>query len=151
MRIAFPSAERRLRRALAGLVLGAVAGACYTGAAPERHAPALTPRGHTVTLRLARTAAARAGGNRLGGELLAVTDTALLVLQEPRMLLVPWRAIESVEVPRTEYVLFGRRTPPGDALQQWRLLSRYPQGVSAPLLARLLAASRQDSLAVVDQ
>jgi hypothetical protein len=95
------------------------------------------------------------------GELLAVRDTALLILREassdgatppaPRVVLVPLRGIRVGEFqqlhgsPRIE----AGRFHPAEALAQVRLVSRYPQGVSDDLLQALLAVYHQTQLDVL--
>src|SRR5262245_47605032 len=95
----------------------------------------------------------RRGRQRFPGELLAVTDTAFLVVNtlSGRLVLVPYGATSEVRfdnLPLNYTVQSGR--PPGrEVQQQLRLRSRYPTGVSSDLLSRLLAAYHQDSVEVL--
>ncbi len=115
-------------RPLAAAVL--FLGACLVGTTGRGYAPAKGPAGATVSLELD-------GKRVVSGELLAVEDTALLVLQERRLIRVPAGSIESGKAPKISFT--------GDRLvaatrERLRLISRYPQGVSPELESRLLRA-----------
>jgi len=86
-------------------------------------------------------------GGRAQGELLAVQDTALLVLARDTVTLVPYRALEAGEFSQVGEL---RATPPTpDFARRLQLVSRFPQGLTPDMLARLLAAHRQAALKVV--
>ena len=102
--------------ALAGL------SACHIGPSVETFAPANGPDGVDVLLTVR--------GRDVEGELLEVRDTALLVLRNDRLLLVPVRAIS-----------IGRFIQ--DSHLRLQDVSRFPAGVTPEILTRLLAAYSQ--------
>src|SRR5439155_8955505 len=63
---------------------------CHIGGRVDRFAPATRPEGVAVALELR-------GGGRAQGELLAVQDTALVVLAQDMVTLVPYGALEAVQ------------------------------------------------------
>lgn len=114
---------------------------CHMGGRVDRFAPANGPEGVAVALELRR-------GGRAQGELLAVQDTALVVLAQDTVTLVPYGALETGEFSQVEGELRG--TPPApDFARRLRLVSRFPQGLTPDMLARLLAAYGQSALKVV--
>jgi hypothetical protein len=125
------------------LLAGAVA--CSVGPRPEKIQPAREPAGATIGLQL------RGGRSKLlvTGELLAVQDSGLLVRDTTRIVLVPNRAIRTgtLLVPGIGLTFSGR--PSGATRERLRLVSRYPAGVPADLLRRLLAAYGHDSLETI--
>jgi hypothetical protein len=131
-----------MRSWIASLLL--VAG-CTIGPRVRTFAPAREPRG--LVAQVSR------GQRRFDAELLAVTDTALLMLdpRAGRILLVPFNATTRVRFPQLpgEYLLRRGNEPSPDQRERLRLLSRFPPGVDAELLSRLLAAYGQDSLRVL--
>src|SRR6184192_2685964 len=113
---------------------------CHIGGRVDRFAPATRPEGVAVALALR-------GGRTAQGELLAVQDTALVVLAQDTVTLVPYGAVETG---RFSQVGELRATPPApDFARRLRLVSRFPQGLTPDLLARLLAAHGQSALKVV--
>jgi len=113
---------------------------CHIGGRVDRFAPANGPDGVAVALQLRR-------GGRAQGELLAVQDTALVVLAQDTVTLVPYGALETGEFSQVGEL---RGTPPApDFARRLRLVSRFPQGLTPDMLARLLAAHGQSALKVV--
>lgn len=113
--------------------------ACPIGTTGRGYAPAKGPAGATVTLELT-------GHRRIVGELLAVEDTALLVLEDRQLVRVPLPLIVSGNAPKVSFngqAATGGLGEPGERL---RLISRYPQGVSAELEERLLQAYGQSGV-----
>jgi hypothetical protein len=109
---------------------------CVMGGTVESFAPAATPAGLDVTLRL--------GGRSVAGELLAVEDSSLLLVVRfpnpdsssmPRLARVQTRRIRSIE---GSVALRGGWVPSDSA--KYRRMARYPQGVNRDLEARLVAA-----------
>ncbi len=107
--------------------------ACSVGTTGRNYAPAQGPAGATVTLKLS-------GQDQAVGELLAVEDTALLVLEGRELVRVPLPLITSGKAPK---VSFTGPTLTAETRERLRLISRYPQGVSAELETRLLEAYGQ--------
>jgi len=94
---------------------------CNIGGRVDRFAPAKRPEGVAVTLALL-------GGGRAQGELLAVQDTALVVLARDTVTLVPYRALEAGEFSQVGEL---RATPPApDFARRLQLVSRFPQGLT---------------------
>jgi hypothetical protein len=77
------------------------------------------------------------GQPRIRGELLAVEERALLILQDRELTRVMFQRIRSGRAPDGG---FRGRVMTGDVRERLRLISRYPQGVSPELEARLLQA-----------
>jgi hypothetical protein len=115
-----------LRSMIALLLLAA----CMVGSSGRSYAPARGPAGATVWLELT-------GKREISGELLAVEQATLLVLQEQQLVRVRMTLIQSGKTPR---ISFAGRSMSADTRERLRLVSRYPQGVSPELEARLLQA-----------
>jgi hypothetical protein len=107
--------------------------ACSVGTTGRNYAPAQGPAGATVTLDLT-------GQRQVGGELLAVEEATLLLRRPGELVRVPLRLITSGKAPKLS---FTGATLTGETRERLRLISRYPQGVSAELEARLLEAYGQ--------
>lgn len=116
---------------------------CSVGTHAGSFEPAQSGAGISVVIRT------DAGGP--GAELLEVQDTALLVVAANRVTLVPFRVMTEVRVHQREHLNFGREGPSLRQREELRLVSRYPQGVSATLLERLLAAYGQTELVVIER
>lgn len=102
--------------------------ACYVGSSAKRYAPAQGPAGAAVTLNLP-------GDRKVGGELLAVEDSTLLLLEERQLVRVDIAAIKSLRGPS-----ISTRILSDEMRGRLRLISRYPQGVPPELEAALLQA-----------
>lgn len=124
----------------ARMVLGTSAllllAACPVGTTGKGYAPAKGPAGATVTLELMARP-------QIVAELLAVEESALLVVREGRVARVPLSLVASGKAPK---VSFTGPTLTGETRERLRLISRYPQGVSADLEARLLEAYGQSGV-----
>ena len=114
--------------------------ACQLGGRVNRFAPATQPAGVAVTLWLR-------GGATGQGELLAVQDTALVVLAQDTVTLVPYRVLAAGRF--TQVGELTETPPPRDFAEKLRLVSRFPQGLTAEMLTRLLAAYGQSTLKVM--
>lgn len=121
----------------------ALLAACAVGTTGGSYEPAKGPAGATVTLEL--------GGRRqLVGELLAVEDASLLVLQDRQLVRVPLPLIVSGKAPKVSFTGQTLTGKVGESRERLRLISRYPQGVSPELEARLLEAYGQSRVREVD-
>jgi hypothetical protein len=118
---------RAALRPLTALLLFA---ACSVGTTGRSYAPAKGPAGATVSLALT-------GKRDVAGELLAVEEATLLILQERQLIRVAVALIQSGKAPK---VSFSGQSLAGATRERLRLVSRYPQGVSPELEARLLQA-----------
>lgn len=110
------------------LVLPLLLAACSIGPSGKSYAPAKGPAGAAVEIRLH-------GNRELGGELLAVEDSTLLLVENRQLIRVEIPAIQSIRAPR-----ISTRQLDQPMRGRLRLISRYPQGVSPDLEARLLQA-----------
>jgi hypothetical protein len=135
-------------RSRASLLLIALLPACRVGVSAARFEPARTPQGIAIEAKLE-------GGRLVAGELLEVREDSLLVLAnspqgaeapqgEPRLLRVPFAAIRSARFAQAGDLDLPDRQPPAPPMRKRLvLLSRFPQGLSPELLAKLLEAHAQ--------
>ena len=131
-----------MRPALGVFALGLLA-ACAVGTTGGSYEPAKGPAGARVTLEVT-------DHREVVGELLAVEDTSLLVLQERQLVRVPLPLIASGNAPKVSFTgptLMARRD---ESRERLRLISRYPQGMNPELEARLLEAYGQSRVLEVD-
>ena len=114
--------------------------ACVVGQHIDTFEPANGPAGGTVTL----TTNVKPIGYL--GELLAVEDSALLLVRNDTLMRVPSSLIRSIDAP------YGGGSGKLDKHQRekLRLISRYPKGVTPDLEQRLLAAYHQPRVKVVE-
>jgi hypothetical protein len=150
-----------MRLGTAYLLLVLAITACQLGPQIEKFEQARRPEGITTTIEL-RHGFSESG--RLEGELLEVREHGLLLrVQETRedsfvdrrLAFVPYSTMEEVEFDQMNLRVVGQQNelteeywPPSmQDRKKLRLLSRFPQGLSTPLLEQLLAAEGQ---AVVD-
>ncbi len=127
------------RRWVYGPVLAMLA--CQLGGRVDRFAPARQPQGVATTFWLLR------GSAPAQGELLALQDTALVVLVQDTVTLVPYRVLHAG---RFAHVGDLTEIPPAKGFAaRLRLISRFPQGLTPEMLARLLAAYGQSTLKVI--
>ena len=141
------SARRRARGAVLAIAMPAallapLAG-CYTGPGPTGFPPAVSPYGVSMEL--------QAGRATYAGELLEARDTAFVILHSSGPTLVPFTAVRTARFARfTPYeTRYLGGVPAAAQLAELRLLARYPQGLTAEQLARLVAAYGQRELHVV--
>lgn len=113
--------------------------ACQLGGKVDRFVPANQPAGVAVTLWLR-------GGATGQGELLAVQDTALVVLAQDTVTLVPYRVLQAGQF--SQVGALTESPPTKDFAGKLRLVSRFPQGLTPEMLTRLLAAYGQSTLKV---
>lgn len=119
--------------------------ACSMGTRVQKFEPAQQPGGVMIQLRLRDGRGTRV----VGGELLAVQDSGLFVRAMTMLLFVPNGSVRQGQTTtRGAGVTFAGR-PTGSSRERLRLLSRYPGGMTADLLGRLLAAYGRDSVETV--
>ena len=128
------------RPALFLIVLLALAG-CRFGPSLKNFEPAHSPGGAEAILMLDL--------RNLRGELLALRDDGLVVLAKDELVFVPFEAIQHGRLAQKGAFIRNGSAPDERARERLRLLSRYPQGLSADVEARLLAAYGQDELTTV--
>jgi hypothetical protein len=131
---------------------------CQVGPRIEEFEQSRRPEGVTTTIKLHH---GFAEGGELRGELLEVREHGLLLnartiqeggVVERRVVFVAYTAMIDLELDE----LGLRMLSEGDTKtrrvrhqEKLRLLSRFPQGLSTPLLGQLLAAEGQNSLYVI--
>ena len=144
------------------LSLACSASSCMYGMTAETYPPAEGPRGVMVRVTV--------GQRQFSGELLEVRNSGLVILgalsatplaaspasggasldvhEQLTLQFVPYGEILSSEVDRTSsrFAIKDRRTPNRDVRDHLRLLSRFPQGLSADLLQLLLREHGQTDL-----
>jgi hypothetical protein len=118
------------------VVLALLAAACVFGPSAAKFEPARGPHGVTATI-------TTTGGTLVTGELIEVRDTGLLVAHPTAIVSVPYTATRSAAFAQTTLAIKGGQAPAPSVRERLRLLSRFPQGLSAPLLQQLLAARGQ--------
>jgi hypothetical protein len=142
--VASPSVTHRVcRRLRGGVLLGclsALAG-CVIGPRVSEYRP--VEAGHGVTGQFI------VRGRRLEGELLAVSDSALVIQSTDGLLLISKLLIDEASFGGLGVV--GSKDLVGDVLEQYRLLSRYPAGIAPATLQALLAEAGQEELKVLRQ
>lgn len=112
---------------------------CYTGPHALEFSPARS--GHGVAGELVLQ------NQSVRGELLASSDTAFVMESASRILLIPRSAVYET---RFEGLRDHRGADlSGDVLEKYRLMSRFPAGISAGMLRMLLAQTGQSELTVV--
>ena len=111
-------------------------GACYVGTSARNYAPAKGPAGAMLELDLE-------GARKAGGELLAVEDSTLLLLVGRNLVRLPMSQVKHGRAPKLS---FSRDDLRGEKRYRLRLISRYPQGLTPELEARLLEAYGADSV-----
>jgi hypothetical protein len=146
--------------------LACVLTACSHGMTAAKYQPALGPRGVTLVLTV--------GQRLLSGELIEVRETGLVILVGgsvmPSALSVPAggassqapaqgslqfvaygeiRSSRTVDQTGSSPAIMDQRAPDPDVREHLRLLSRFPQGLTAELLQLLLTAHGQPELARV--
>ena len=133
--------------AIAAAATALALAACTLGTRPATFEPARSPQGiearigywgprHTVLA--------------LVGELLAVTDSGLVVLSADRRLVhAHWPVLVSATFRQIGVRLHGGDAPDPRARERLRLVSRFPQGLSAELTSRLLSSLGRDRMEVL--
>jgi hypothetical protein len=134
----------RLTGLLTLVILACLSNGCRLGMTASKYRPAQGPRGANMHVKTAQ--------GRLSGELIEVRDTGIVLLADQKLRLLPYTAILSSEVDQTpsRYSISKRTVPKPDVQAQLRLLSRFPQGLTAELMRQLLDANGQAELAGVN-
>ena len=128
---------RRIGAGLAALALVA----CHVGTRASSFAPAIDPEG--VSARIVTHAAT------FEAELLAVSDTALLLLRNRTVVLARYAVIREATFQQVSETVERGVAPDSTTRERLRLISRFPQGVSREQLRALLAAYGQPAVDVL--
>ena len=131
----------RTTKMLATVAAIALAG-CHLGKSGADLPIANRPGGAHVSLRTSSGA--------YSGELLAVQDDGV-VISGDRILFAPFSAIVRLTVDKMggQYQLGTADVPRGERLEQLRLVSRFPQGLTPTIRSALLAQKSQTDIAVI--
>jgi hypothetical protein len=131
---------RRLSHIVAtGLLLAS--GGCYFGPRAATYGPARSAQGIRVQI-----------NGDLNAELLVVSDTALLVRRviPSQLVFVPYGMVRSMTFRQNSALNYGPvrvgGVPRPETRAQWRLVARYPQGLTAEQVQELLRRMGQSSL-----
>ena len=111
------------------------------GPGPDTYEPAASANGIRASLALSSSA--------LEGELLEVREDGIVVLTTDQVAMIPFDAITSSAFRSTNVALANKRMPTFEERRKLQLLSRYPQGIPAVALQKLLASKTQASVAVI--
>jgi hypothetical protein len=126
---------------LLALVALPVAGACTHGTRVATLGPATAPEGFHAWY--------RTKGDTVHhfGELFAVDRSALLIRTD-RIRRIPWERLEYLNVDKVGNLFDVKvnQRPDSAKVERLRLSSRFPQGLSGPLLAQVLATLKQDAV-----
>ena len=137
--------ENGLTRVLLTLALAATAAGCSYGMTAAKFRPATDPHGVMGTI--------TTGSSVLRGELIEVQDAALILLasgdgEGGRLRLVPYSVVRSSQFEQLagRYSIRNGNPPAGEVRERLRLVSRFPHGMSAQVLAELLKTTGQTQL-----
>lgn len=139
-------------------VLTFALGACHVGPQIDEMRMPVSPKGADVLVKV------RSGGakteNEYRGELLEANDDGLIVAlrsdstNRPQMAFVPWKIIYSAEATEVKGIRVRVRVQGqthDDSADKFRLISRFPQGLSPALRDALLASLEQTEVVLVSK
>jgi hypothetical protein len=115
---------------------------CRIGGQAKDFAPAKRATGALATV--------TTGTTTVNGELLEFRDSALVVLAA-QLTLVPMRAIQKAQFSDTRVIIESRYALRESEREELRMLARYPYGVPAVALSKLLASKGQTTIMVIDR
>ena len=117
--------------------------ACYVGVGgrAQSFAPAQAPEGVFTEI-------VTATGGFISGELLEIQDTALLLLSDQQLFLLPYAVVRRAHFAqmKSDTTISDEEAPSAAVRERLRLVSRFPQGVTPELLGELLAAYGQSEV-----
>ena len=144
-----------MRRSIVLVLLTSLASGCSFGMRAERFTPAQYPDG--IQAHITTTDAS------LDGELIEVRDSGLVLLcdriairpsatqaQNRRLRLIPYELMLAGRFDQTKLRIAKGIAPTAASVEQLRLLSRFPQGLSPAVLSALLEGHGQSGLAGVE-
>lgn len=145
-------AFRAVARTL-GIIM--LCGACIWGTRPEQFSPANKPVGAEIVI------AVGGAPNFRWGELFAVdsdgvvilfaVDKDSVVIKTNRLVRVAWGRVVQIKVDgmTSEYQIKKGKTVTAEQRQRLALTSRFPQGLTGDLMARVLVTLKQEQLVVL--
>jgi len=125
--------------------------ACRIGKDPSKSIAATSPFGARMVLEFEENSGVPGlvYGNKLWGELLAVTDTGFLVDNGADIILFSFGSFKEAKLDKASSVgTLNGNAPALDRLEKARLFSRYPYGLTETQLAALLKDRGQEALIV---
>ena len=131
---------RLVVRAASGLLLTLVA--CSRGISIADFDPAVTPKGAQVVLRLYDETSDRTG------ELYAA-DSVGLIIRDQRLVRVNWTQLWSIHallLSGEDFEMSRNEVTSAEKRSRLALVSRFPKGLSGPVLQQILAIVSQPSL-----
>ncbi|MFL5606342.1 MAG: hypothetical protein ACJ8AD_07850 [Gemmatimonadaceae bacterium] len=126
-----------MKRLMAASALVAMQTACSTSVRVDRYLPAMEPAGIRGEL---TTTFDRAP---LRAELLAIDDSSYVVLVRDRVTVAPFRLLKEAEFDPIGTTTRDGRAPSTDHRTQLKFASRFPYGIPAEAMSRLLEKSAQ--------
>ena len=126
-----------------------MAGGCVWGPKVKDHVPAQDGRGLGANVEL-KSPAVDGRGSFLNGELLEVKPAGLVLLVSNKLVYVTFVDIRSARFPHDRSATIGSRGVDTTLRERLRLQSRFPQGLSEDVQARLLELHGQDQIAIVE-
>jgi hypothetical protein len=124
------------------VLLGALLAGCTVGPRGDTTALALSPRGANIDLDTQT--------DRLAGELLEMRDDGVILLTRAgQVTLVEYEAVRRATVEGGLRGVTGGSMRSGRVFERMRQVSRFPQGLSPEIEARLLSTYGQSALVVV--
>jgi hypothetical protein len=135
-----------MKRMSTAVLLVVLFAGCSVGPRGETTALALSPRGALIEL---VTQTGEMVGE-VGGELLEMRNDGVVLLTDAgQVTLVEYEAVQHASLEHGPPGLTGANMRSGRTFQRLRRVSRFPQGLSPEVEARLLSAYGQSALVVV--
>lgn len=136
----------------------ALLSACHVGPRIDQIHAARLPAGAYVLIEIAQSGTQKK--QKYEGELLEVRDDGLVValrsdsIHDTHIAFVPWNIVYKVKASTLPGI--QSTTPHGErrrkiAIKEFRIVSRYPQGLSPELLDRLLASFDQKAMDIIEK
>ena len=133
-----------------GIAVVVSLGSCHVGPMIDELEASRQPFGAHVEIEISQSGTPRTLDYE--GELIEVGDDGLVFATRPndgapsRLIYAPWqriRSIEATELPGYRYTGRGSRSRRSETMQEMRIVSRFPQGLTPELMDELLASFDQ--------
>ena len=126
-----------MRHLVTALIAVSLVTSCRFGPKLEDMHLARSPRGTTMQVTTV--------GRAVSGELLAVTDSGLVVLEGRRMVTIPFVEIRDARSSELGggYRFSGQKRPNAGSIARLRRVSHFPQGITPEIQARLVTLYEQ--------
>lgn len=131
----------RASRSIALAITVVLAAGCHVGPTVATYPPARSPYGVTGSFVV--------GDTTVEAELLSVGDSSFVLLRNHQVVELPYAAIASANFPQVHIRMDRKAHPSYELLARLRILSRFPQGLSAELERKLLEAYGQTAPTVL--